>query len=146
MTSIEYRNNLAEITEEMLEGFFVGWPDPPSKGTHLKILEGSSHVWLAIDPEEKKVVGFINAVSDGVLSAYIPLLEVIPSYQNKGIGKDLVRRMLQSLEDFYMVDLLCDVELQAFYRSLGMVDGTGSLLRNYNRQNGEDLRGVSSKV
>ena len=76
---------------------------------------------------------------DGVLSAYIPLLEVLPKYQSKGIGKDLAARMLQSLEHFYMVDVLCDVELQEFYRSLGMHDGTGSLLRNYNRQNGEEL-------
>jgi len=137
MNILEYRNNLDRITQEMLEGFFVGWPNPPSKQKHLEILQGSSHVWLAIDKESEKVVGFINAISDGILSAYIPLLEVIPEYQKQGIGKELARRMLQSLEQFYMVDLLCDVELQEFYGSLGMHKATGVLVRNYGRQSGE---------
>jgi len=136
MSSLEYKNNLDRITQEMLEGFFVGWPNPPSKQKHLEILQGSSHVWLAIDRESDKVVGFINAISDGILSAYIPLLEVVPEYQKQGVGKELARRMLQSLEQFYMVDLLCDVELQEFYGSLGMHKATGVLVRNYDRQSG----------
>jgi len=137
MSSLEYKNNLDQITQEMLEGFFVDWPNPPSKQKHLEILQGSSHVWLAIDTEAEKVVGFINAISDGILSAYIPFLEVVPGYQNQGIGKELARRMLQSLEQFYMVDLLCDIELQEFYGSLGMHKATGVLVRNYDRQSGE---------
>ena len=137
MKSIEYRNNLTDIKAEMLEGFFVGWPNPPSKQKHLEILQGSSHVWLAMDRESEKVVGFINAISDGILSAYIPLLEVVPEYQKQGIGKELVIHMLQSLEQFYMVDLICNVELQEFYGSLGMHKATGALIRNYDRQNGE---------
>jgi len=137
MSSLEYRNNLDQITQEMLEGFFVGWPNPPSKQKHLEVLQGSSHVWLAIDKESDKVVGFINAISDGVLSAYIPLLEVVPEYQNQGVGKELVRCMLESLKQFYMVDLLCDAELQEFYGSLGMYKATGALVRNHERQSGE---------
>ena len=31
-----------------------------------------------------RVVGFVTAISDGVLSAYIPLLEVLPEYQGAG--------------------------------------------------------------
>ena len=137
MKTVEYRNDLTEIKAEMLHGFFVDWPNPPSTQTFLKILEGSSHVWLAIDTKEEKVVGFINAVSDGVLSAYIPLLEVLPGYQKMGIGKELVCRMLDSLKQFYMVDLICNEELQDFYGSLGMHKALGNMLRNYERQNGE---------
>jgi len=132
---IEYTQSLNDVREEMLTGFFVGWPHPPSEQAHLKILKGSYTVWLAIDTQTDKVVGFITAISDGVLSAYIPLLEVLPAYQKRGIGKELVRRMLATLQDFYMVDLLCDEPLQNFYRPLGMRDATGSSLRNYARQN-----------
>ncbi|WP_218212220.1 GNAT family N-acetyltransferase, partial [Pseudomonas sp. 2822-15] len=81
------------MTEEMLQGFFVGWPNPPSSHTHLKLLEKSTHIVLAVDDENEQVVGFITAISDGVLSAYIPLLEVLTEYQGRGIGKELVRRM-----------------------------------------------------
>ena len=135
---IEYTTNIHHITEEMLDGgFFDGWPDPPSSSAHLRIMQGSYAVWLAVDTDINKVVGFITAVSDGVISAYIPLLEVIPEYKNKGIGKELVSRMLNSLKGLYMVDLLCDEDKQSFYAKFGMSNSTGSVLRNYDRQNCE---------
>jgi ribosomal protein S18 acetylase RimI-like enzyme len=128
-------NSVEGITAEMLDGFFVDWPNPPSVNTHLKLLKGSSHVVLAI--EENKVVGFITAISDGVLSAYIPLLEVLPAYKNKGIGKELVDRMLKQLEHLYMIDLSCDDDLVPYYEKFGMIKGTAMLKRNYDRQSGE---------
>jgi ribosomal protein S18 acetylase RimI-like enzyme len=77
----------------------------------LKILQGSYKVVLAIDEDSGKVVGFINAIGDGVLSAYIPLLEVLPEYQNRGIGGQPIKIMLEELRDCYMIDLLCDESL-----------------------------------
>lgn len=102
-----------------LEGFFVGWPVRPSPERHLEILRGSDHVVLARDGE--RVIGFVTAISDGVLSAFIALLEVLPEHQGKGVGTELVRRMLAELEDFYMVDLVCDPELEPFYRRFEMM-------------------------
>lgn len=64
----------------MLSGFFVGWPDPPSPERHLQILKNSRFVVIAVDDQASRVVGFVNAVSDGILSAYIPLLEVLPDH------------------------------------------------------------------
>jgi len=118
-------------------GFFVGWPNPPSAAAHLRILAGSYLVRLAVDDSTNKVVGFITAMSDGVISAYIPLLEVLPAYQNMGVGGELVRRMLDSLKGFYMVDVLCDEHLQAYYGKFGMRCATGVMLRNYDRQSCE---------
>lgn len=135
---IHYTSNLEDISIEMLSGFFVGWPNPPSPSAHMKILEGSYMAWLAIDSDTDKVVGFISAISDGILSAYVPLLEVLPGYQNTGIGKQLVANMLESLKNFYMVDLLCDKDLQGYYTKLGMREATGMCLRNYNRQSCEE--------
>jgi hypothetical protein len=45
-----------------------------------------------------------------------------------------VRRMFARLAHLYMVDLLCDPELQPFYERLGMRPASGMLLRNYARQ------------
>lgn len=133
---ISYGSDLSTITAEHVQGFFVGWPSPPSPATHLRILRGSDHVLLAVDDASGAVVGFITAISDGVLSAYIPLLEVLPAYQGRGIGAELTRRMLDTLRSIYMVDLLCDPELQPFYQRVGMRPATGMLLRNYARQGG----------
>ena len=87
---------------------------------------------------EHASVPVINALSDGVLMAYIPLLEVLPEYQGQGIGRTLVERMLARLGNLYAVDLLCDPELQPFYAQAGMRPATGMLLRNYARQAGAD--------
>ena len=73
----------------MDSGFFDGWPNPPSRANFYRILQNSTYVWLAVDKDSNKVVGFINAISDKVLTAYIPLLEVIPEYQKQGIGSEL---------------------------------------------------------
>lgn len=132
---MQYTLNTDILDEISLDGFFVGWPNPPSQEVFKKLLRGSYKVVLA--HEDGKLIGFINSISDGVLSAYIPLLEVIPEYQGKGIGKELVVRLKEELSSLYMVDLLCDEELIPYYEKLGMMKAQGVCLRNYERQSGE---------
>ncbi|MBN3526357.1 GNAT family N-acetyltransferase [Paenibacillus apiarius] len=131
-----YKNSLEGISSDMLEGFFVDWPNPPSPQTHLLLLKNSSKVVLAIADNTNQVVGFITAISDGVLSAYIPFLEVLPEYKNKGIGKELVNRMLKELDDIYMIDLCCDDDLVPYYDKFRMTKTNGMILRNYKMQSG----------
>lgn len=120
----------------MLRGFFEGWPKKPSPRAHLFLLKKSDHVVLAVDARENKVIGFITAISDGVLCAYIPLLEVLPEYRNQGIGSKLIKRMLKRLKGLYMVDLLCDKNVQPFYLRHGMSKATGMMIRNHTMQSG----------
>jgi len=133
---LRYQNNLEDISSEMLEGFFVDWPNPPSPPTHLKLLENSSKVVIALDEQTNQIVGFITAISDGVLSAYIPFLEVLPAYKNKRIGSELIKRMLIELHDIYMIDLCCDDDLVPLYEKFGMMKSNGMLIRNYRIQSG----------
>ncbi|MGE7842994.1 GNAT family N-acetyltransferase [Lysinibacillus sp. NPDC093712] len=131
-----YKNSLEGISSNMLNGFFVDWPSPPNPQTHLRLLERSSKIVLAIDDKTIEVIGFITAISDGVLSAYIPLLEVLPQYKNKGIGKELVRQMLKELDNIYMIDLCCDDDLVPYYEKFGMTKTNGMVYRNYKMQSG----------
>ena len=117
---IEYTTSLEGVAPEHLEGFFEDWPKPPSAERHLEILRGSHRVVLARDVGSPRIVGFANAISDGVLSAFIPLLEVLRSHRGRGIGTELVGRLLAELDDFYSVDVVCDEELRPFYARLGM--------------------------
>jgi ribosomal protein S18 acetylase RimI-like enzyme len=134
--AIIYTDSLNGVRPDHLSGFFVGWPNPPAPETHLRLLHGSDYVWLARQAETGQVIGFINALSDGVLSASIPLLEVLPGSQGQGVGSELVRRMLASLSHLYAVDLMCDAELQRFYARLDGLPATGIIWRNYVHQNG----------
>ncbi|WP_444685642.1 GNAT family N-acetyltransferase [Alkalicoccus luteus] len=70
---------------------------------------------MAYDENHQQVASFIKAVSDGVLTAYIPLVEVLPQYKGQGIGKELVSRMLKDCSQLYMIDLCCDDDLTGFY-------------------------------
>jgi predicted N-acetyltransferase YhbS len=133
---MRYLTSTDTITVDQLHGFFVGWPNPPSPETHLAILRRSDAVVLAIDEETGRVVGFVNALSDGLLSAFIPLLEVLLAYQGRGIGSELVRRRLALLGDLYAVDVMCDADVQPFYARLGMQPAQGMMLRRYDRQSG----------
>ena len=127
---ITYEVTANDIREDELHGFFVDWPTAPSPTRHLEILRGSRHVVLARDTDNQRIVGFVTAVGDGVLSAYLPLLEVLPEYQGRGIGTELVRHILEQLEGYYMVDLCCDEELVRFYERFGMTRLVGMALRN----------------
>lgn len=133
---ISYIDSAKNITEDKLEGFFEGWTNSPSPKTHLKLLKNSDKVVLAIDDKKRKVVGFVTAISDEILSAYIPFLEVLPEYRGKGIGEELMRRMLKKLNGIYMIDTICDEELQAFYEKFGMRKAIGMIIRNYKKRSG----------
>jgi GNAT superfamily N-acetyltransferase len=127
---IQYQQGSDGIDSDWLHGFFVGWPNPVTPQRHLEILHGSDIAVLAIDDEGDRVVGFITAINDGSFAAYIPLLEVLPEYQGQGIGSELVRRVLDQLRDFYMIDVVCDEEVQPFYARFGMHPWTAMISRN----------------
>ena len=103
-----YVDSPESISLHQLQGFFVGWPNPPSPEKHRELLQNCDYCLLAIDETTTMVVGFITAITDHMLSVYIPLLEVLPAYQGQGISTELVRRMLDKLNNLYMIDLLCD--------------------------------------
>lgn len=122
------------VSAGQLSGFFVGWPNHPDSEGHLEILRRSYKVWLAFDGE--RCVGFINALSDGIYYAFVPLLEVLPDYRRLGIGRELVRRMVESLSAMYAIDLVCDEEMVPFYLAMGFNRRIGMVIRNRENQRG----------
>ncbi|GIO32366.1 hypothetical protein J2TS6_35070 [Paenibacillus albilobatus] len=148
---IQYQDHIRDMTEASLaEGFFDGWPNPPSYSVFMQILKNATHVILAKDDQSGQVVGFITALSDRVLTAYIPLLEVVPAYQKRGIGKELTRRMLDKLQGIYMVDFVVRSGSPEFLRTAWHEKSAGhadSQLRTSVRQPGAAInlkkRGIS---
>ena len=137
---IRYLDSVENVTPEMLLGFFDGWPKKPTLEAHLQILRNSTYVVIAFDEMENRVVGFVNAVSDKILSAYLPLLEVLPEYRRQGIGGQLMRRMLDNLSDLYMIDLTCDEDIRRWYKTFGLKPFTAMMIRNFDRQTGRSIK------
>jgi ribosomal protein S18 acetylase RimI-like enzyme len=128
LDTIVYTDKLCDIVVNDLEGFFVGWRSPLTSQQHYDILKGSTYFVAALNPDGK-TVGFITALSDGVYSAFIPLLEVLPEYQHRGIGSALLRLMLSKLDGIANIDLTCDPDMQPFYERFKMLRSTGMILR-----------------
>jgi ribosomal protein S18 acetylase RimI-like enzyme len=126
--TVTYTDKLCDISADTLKGFFVGWRSPLTSKQHYDVLCGSTHFVAALNADGR-VVGFVTALSDGVNSAFIPLLEVLPEYQHRGIGGELMRLMLSKLDGIPNIDLTCDPDLQPFYERFNMFRSAGMILR-----------------
>lgn len=86
----------------------------------MRTLQGCDGVVLALDSDTGQVIGYITMLTDGVLSAFIPNIEVLPAYKGRGIGSELFRRMLDKLAGIPNIDLMCDEGVKPFYARFGM--------------------------
>jgi GNAT superfamily N-acetyltransferase len=66
-----------------------------------------------------KLVGLGNAISDGYLVVYYPHLLVLPEYQGRGIGTELMRRLMIRYQGFHQHMLTADGRALDFYRKCG---------------------------
>ena len=72
--------------------------------------------------DDDRLIGYAEAVSNGVTDAYIQDVMVHPDYQGQGIGTQLMLRMLAHLEQqgVYMVSVIYgDAALQRYYEGFG---------------------------
>jgi len=71
--------------------------------------------------EENELIGFLDVVSNGITDAYIQDLIVKPSFQKKGIGKELMNMAIDLLkkDGIYAISVLFNEELQNFYKQFG---------------------------
>ena len=127
---ITYTTDIEDVTPDQLGEFFVGWPTPPGRHQFAAVLRSSYRAVIALDSTTGRAVGFITAISDSVLTAFLPWLEVLPDYQGRCIGTQLLSRMLTELEHLYSVDLICDPQLRKFYERAGMMPLQGMGLRH----------------
>lgn len=82
----------------------------------------------------EKLVGLINALDDGIITAYIHFLLVDPAYQGKGIGKELLRMAANKYKDYLRIVLICDDEETEFYQKNGFKPAKGTIPLFVNRQ------------
>jgi GNAT superfamily N-acetyltransferase len=82
-----------------------------------KALLASHSLFTAWD--DTRLVGLGNAISDCYLVVYYPHLLVLPEYQRRGIGTELMRRLMARYKGFHQHMLVADEGALDFYRKCG---------------------------
>jgi GNAT superfamily N-acetyltransferase len=92
--------------------------------------------WAVVSAYDGEVlVGSGRVMSDGILYAVIFDMVVSPSHQGRGIGSEILKRLLARCEDAGIRDILLFSAkgLEGFYRHFGFVprpdDAPGMILR-----------------
>jgi ribosomal protein S18 acetylase RimI-like enzyme len=80
----------------------VGWERRTADRERLaQLLRGSRYVVSAWESDQ--LAGFARAISDGAANAYVSTVAVLPEYQKRGIGRELIRRLLAGRDHLQFV-------------------------------------------
>jgi len=115
---IEIRDT-KEFSAGELEDLFlsVEWSSGKYPDKLVVAMRNSDRVYSAWDGG--KLAGLINALSDGIMTAYFHYLLVRPEYHSQGIGKKLVMKMLTAYEDYARKVVISYQEETGFYEHCG---------------------------
>ena len=83
--------------------------------------------------EGDHLVGFAHAVSDHHYRAFIEDVAVQPGYQRRGLGRLLLTKLLDALQEIEMVTLFCQQSLIPFYEEDGFRDFPSHMLMHRKR-------------
>lgn len=73
--------------------------------------------------EGKGLVGAGRVLTDGCFNAYFPDIVVHPGYRGRGVGREIVTRLLKRCGDCYNVTAVAeDDRAKKFYTSCGLAD------------------------
>jgi ribosomal protein S18 acetylase RimI-like enzyme len=92
---IEYRD-IHDVDLDQLEALFVtaGWNDRAYPREKLAALVANSR-FVSSAWDGARLVGFARAISDGVSNAYVTTVAVLPEWRGRGIGREVVRRLVE---------------------------------------------------
>ncbi|MFD1904171.1 GNAT family N-acetyltransferase [Paenibacillus rhizoplanae] len=81
--SIRYASNIEFITKEALQELFlsVNWESGKYPNELLQAIQNSHSIVAAWDGD--RLIGLVNALSDGILTVYFHYMLIDPSYQGK---------------------------------------------------------------
>jgi aralkylamine N-acetyltransferase len=86
-------------------------------------LRGARWVVSAWDGDE--LVGLARAISDGITNAYVSSVMVAPERQRHGLGRELMRRLMDGRPPQLRWVLHARAGAEDFYRALGFTPATG---------------------
>ena len=104
----------------------VGWSDKTDDINRLKAMVDNSQI-IVTAWDEDIMIGFARCITDYVFNGQINNVVVDSNYRRKGIGKVLIKTILDSSKEVTYI-LRGDIENENFYRSIGFEDSPISLV------------------
>ncbi|KFM99016.1 GNAT family N-acetyltransferase [Bacillus clarus] len=91
--------------------------------------------WYAIYAfDGQQLVGMGRVISDGVITGIICGLCVLPQYQSKGIGKEILKRIIRQCEQSRVIpQIMCVEDLKPYYESFGFEEFSVGMTKNIKR-------------
>lgn len=108
-----------DFSSGQLEDLFlsVEWSSghyPDKLVTAMKNFETVFSAW-----DGDRLVGMICAMDDGIMTAYVHYLLVNPDYQERHIGRELVRMAKEKYSDYLRIVVVAYNAEQTFYKNCG---------------------------
>jgi len=97
------------------------WKESYDPSAIKQLITGSFAFAVAVDPSSGKAVGMGRIISDGISDAYIQDLVVLSEHRRKGIGKQLVKALLDRClsKGITWIGLISEPGQDGFYSSIG---------------------------
>lgn len=115
---IIYAENKEFSKEELRDLFLsVNWSSGEYPDELVVAMQNSHSVISAW--HDGKLVGLVNCLSDGIMTAYFHYLLVHPDYQGQAIGKTLIQKILDKYESYARKVLVGYNDKVEFYQKMG---------------------------
>ena len=122
MKNIQYKTTKNFSESELKELFLsVNWSSGNYPEKLVIAMENSSSVFSAWNGD--KLVGLINILDDGIMTAYAHYLLITPEYQHIGIGENLVKLVADKYKDYLRIILIAYDKEIGFYEHCGFTVG-----------------------
>jgi ribosomal protein S18 acetylase RimI-like enzyme len=110
--SVGWMQSLTEESDERLKGFIQPW-------IHSSLVVSA---WYS-----DRLVGAVRVLSDTIFRSVIYDLLVLPELQNKGIGKELIKRCIEHFPNSEWL-VYTTKEISGYYEKIGFTDSNDVFL------------------
>lgn len=116
--SIDWSEDLDAVDWEELAAMYRAAPLGNKDPQALRLAFSNSR-YRFIVREHGHIVGAGRVLSDGVDVAYVADIAFLPSHQGRGLGKEMIRRLLEPVRGHKKILLYAKPGVEDFYRGFG---------------------------